>query len=142
MTKVSPWTDFGQRLAHLIHQAAKGEWRCSRVTIESAVVRCVCFIVGIWWLRQALEVSGWGWRGDSGPVAYGAEGISPAAMWRMRRASGQAAAKANRIREAVSMTRVPSFKRRSRMVANSAVASRCALGIASRTVRISQYAAV
>jgi hypothetical protein len=37
------------------------------------------------------------------------------------------------------MTRVPSFKRRSRRVANSAVASACALGIASRTVRISQY---
>jgi hypothetical protein len=34
-------------LAHLIHQAAKGEWRCSRVTVESAVVRCVCFIAGI-----------------------------------------------------------------------------------------------
>jgi Amidohydrolase family len=33
-------------------------------------------------------------------------------------------------------------KRRSRMVANSAMASRCALGIASWTVRISQYAAV
>ena len=40
------------------------------------------------------------------------------------------------------MTRVPSFRRRSRRVANSAVASACALGIASRTVRISQYAAV
>src|SRR5690242_21096498 len=63
-------------------------------------------------------------------------------MWRMRRASGQAAAKASHTREAVSMTRVPSFKRRSRRVANSAVASACALGIASRTVRISQYAAV
>src|SRR5690348_17437186 len=63
-------------------------------------------------------------------------------MWRIRGASGQAAAKASRTRQAVSMTRVPSFKRRSRRVANSAVASACALGIASRTVRISQYAAV
>ena len=34
------------------------------------------------------------------------------------------------------MTRVPSFKRRSRRVANSAVASACALGIASRTVEV------
>jgi hypothetical protein len=31
----------------------------------------------------ALEVSGRVWRGDSGPVAYGAAGMSQAAMWRM-----------------------------------------------------------
>src|SRR5215469_15846324 len=51
------------RLAHLIHQAAKDEWRCSRVTIGSAVVRRVCFIAGILCLRRALEVSGRGRRG-------------------------------------------------------------------------------
>ena len=112
------------------------------VIVESAVVGWVCCTAGIWCLGQVLGVSGWVWRGDSGPVAYGAAGIGPAAMWRMRRASGQAAAKASRTREAVSMTRVPSFRRRSRRVANSAVASACALGIASRTERISQYAAV
>jgi len=35
--------------------------------------------------------------------------------------------KASRTCDAVSMTRVPSFKRRGRRVANSAVASACAL---------------
>ena len=50
-------------LTHLIHQAAKDEWRCSRVTIGSAVVRRVCFIAGILCLRRALEVSGRGRRG-------------------------------------------------------------------------------
>ena len=53
-------------------------------------------------------------------------------------ASGKAAAKARRIRDAVSITRVPSLRRRRRMVANSAVANACALGIASRTVSINQ----
>src|SRR6266550_2699411 len=85
------------RLAHLIHQEAEGEWRFSRDS-ESTVVRCVCFTAGIWYLRQALEASGRVWRGDRGPVAYGAAGISPAAMWRMRGASEQAAAKASRTR--------------------------------------------
>src|ERR1700722_2087916 len=95
---------------------------------------------GVW--GQALGFRDGFGGGDSGPVAHGAAGISPAARWWMRRASGQAAAKARRTREAVSMTRLPSFKRRSRRVANSAVARTCVLGIASRTVRISQYAAV
>ena len=63
-------------------------------------------------------------------------------MQRIKVASGQAAAKARRTREAISTTRAPSFKSRRRMVLNSAVASACALGIASRTVSISQYAAV
>src|SRR5580692_7077316 len=60
-------------------------------------------------------------RGDNGPAVYGRVGIRAAAMWRKSAASGQAAAKARRTREAVSMTRVPSFKRRKRMVVNSAV---------------------
>ena len=130
------------RLTHLIHQEAEGEWRFSR---DSRKRSCTRRLFHRWDLVSAAGaggVSGRVWRGDSGPVAYGAAGISPAAMWRIRGASGQAAAKASRTREAVSMTRVPSFKRRSRRVANSAVASACALGIASRTVRISQYAAV
>src|SRR5215468_10014901 len=112
------------------------------VTTENAVVRCVCFTAGALLSEAGAGGFGTGLVGDRSPVVHGAAGISPAAMWRMRRASGHAAAKASRTREAVSMTRVPSFRRRSRRVANSAVASACALGIASRTVRISQYAAV
>src|SRR5689334_17988456 len=76
-------------------QRANGDFL---VIVESTVVRCVCFTAGIWYLRHALEASGQVWRGDRGPVAYGAAGISPAAMWRMRGASGQAAAKASRTR--------------------------------------------
>ena len=88
---------------------------------------------------SALEVGGRGvGRGDNGPAVYGPAGIRAAAMWRKSAASGQAAAKARRTREAVSMTRVPSFKRRKRMVVNSAVARACVAGIASRIVRISQ----
>ena len=81
-----------------------------------------------------------GWREGSwtGPTIYGPEGIRTAAMWRKSVASGQAAAKARRTREAASMTGVPSFNRRKRMVVNSAVASAFVAGIASRTVRISQ----
>ena len=66
-------------------------------------------------------------RGDGSPVVYGSVGINAAAMWRINAASGQAAAKARRTREAISTTRAPSFKNRRRMVVNSAVASACAL---------------
>src|SRR6516165_4848246 len=135
------WGDADKRLAHLIHQEAEGEWRFSRNSRQRS---CALRLFHRWDLVSGAGAGGFGtvWRGDRGPAAYGAAGISPAAMWRMRRASGQAAAEASRTREAVSMTRVPSFKRRSRRVVNSAVARACALGIASRTVRISQYAAV
>ena len=57
------------------------------------------------------------------PVVYGPAGINAAAMWRIKMASGQAAAKARRTRDAISITRAPSFKSRRRMVLNSAVAS-------------------
>jgi len=67
--------------------------------------------------------------GGDGPAGYGLEGIRAAAMWRKSAASGQAAAKARRTREAVSMTRVPSFNRRKRMVVNSAVASALSRGL-------------
>ena len=50
----------------------------------------------------------------------------------------QAAAKASRTRDVISMTRAPSFKRRRRMVVNSAVASACVRGMAPRTVSMSQ----
>src|SRR5437868_14230934 len=67
--------------------------------VESALCAASISALGCGVWGQALEVSGRVWRGDSGAVAYGAAGISPAAMWRMRRASGQAAAKASRTRE-------------------------------------------
>ena len=87
---------------------------------------------------EVLEVGGRGvGQGDNGPTIYGPEGIRTP-RWRKSAASGQAAAKARRTREAASMTRVPSFNRRKRMVVNSAVASAFVAGIASRTVRISQ----
>ncbi len=78
-----------------------------------------------------------GYRGNSSPVVYGPVGISAAAMCRIKVASGQAAAKARRTRDAISITRAPSFKRRSRIVLNSALASACPFGMASLTVSIS-----
>jgi hypothetical protein len=64
---------------HLIHhQEAEG---------ESAVVRCVWFSAGIWCLGQALEVAGRVSWAIAAPIACGAAGISPATIWRMRRAS-------------------------------------------------------
>src|ERR1043165_9313967 len=56
------------------------------------------------------------YRGDPSPVVYGPVGISAAAMWRIKVASGQAAAKARRTRDAISITRAPSLKRRRQMV--------------------------
>src|SRR5260370_27878346 len=78
------------------------------------------------------------YRGDHSPVGYGPAGINAAAMWRIKVASGQAAAKASRTRDAISMTRAPSFKSPSRMVLNSAVGSAGDLGMASATVSRSQ----
>ena len=81
------------------------------------------------------------WTGSSGrrcPVVQAGAGASAVARWRRRSASGQAAAKARRTRLAVSRMRAPSFRRRSRRVANSAVARRCAFGMVSRTLSISQ----
>lgn len=57
-------------------------------------------------------------------------------------ASGQADAKARRIREEVSMTRAATLSNRRRSVANSAVASPVVLGIACWTRYGSKYAAV
>src|SRR5690348_9994252 len=85
-------------LAHLIHQEAEGEWRFAR---DGRKRSCTRRLFHRWDLVSAAGaggVSGRVWRGDSGPVAYGAAGISPAAMWRIRGASGQAAAKASRTR--------------------------------------------
>src|ERR1051325_3518574 len=49
---------------------------------------------GRWSSRDGL------YRGDPSPVVYGPVGISAAAMWRIKVASGQAAAKARRTRDA------------------------------------------
>src|SRR5216684_8946256 len=112
-----------------------GCWRRrSAEMVGCAVARYVCFTAGFGlWVGAggfSRRVSG----AIRGPVAYGPAGIMAAAMWRIK----QAAAKARRTREAISTTRAPSFKSRRRMVLNSAVASACALGIASRTVSMSQ----
>lgn len=82
-------------------------------------VFAACWIVD---LRNALAVEGRGSSGRLGPIGYGPAGCSETAMERKRSACGQAAAKARRTREAVSMTRAPSLRRRRRRVANSAVA--------------------
>ena len=59
--------------------------------------RGVCFAAGcgLW-----VGAGGFGtdYRGDRGPVVYGPAGIRAAAMWRIKVASGQAAAKARRTR--------------------------------------------
>ena len=77
-------------------------------------------------------------RGVCGPACHGAAGMIEVASWRMIAASGQAAVKARRTRDAVSMTRAPSLSSRKRRGANSALASVCAAGMASRIVSMSQ----
>jgi hypothetical protein len=101
------------------------------------IYRGVCFAAGSgFWVRR-WRFSGTDYRGDNSPVDYGPAGISAAAMWRTKVASGQAAAKARRTRDAISMTRAPSFKRRRRIVANSAVASACVRGMERKPCRSS-----
>src|SRR5215216_1569772 len=83
-------------------------------------------------------------RGDRGsrPTDHGGCGISALARPRNKSASGQAAAKARRTRVVVSMTRAAILSSLSLIVLNSAVASSRTFGMASRTVRTSQWAAV
>src|SRR5262249_496885 len=81
---------------------------------------------------------GWFDGGDDGPGFHDPAGLMVVTRCLMRAASGQAAAKARRIRDAVSITRAPSLMSRMRMVANCAFASAYALGIASRNVSMSQ----
>ena len=91
-----------------------------RLLIAGEVARCVLF-------SPLAVVCGVGAGGcqeriigaNRGPVVYGPVGIRAAAMWRIKVASGQAAAKARRTREAISTTRAPSFSSRRRMVLNS-----------------------
>src|SRR5512133_3582803 len=96
------------------------------------------FIAGQEQTGQALEVGG-RWRGwGTNPVRQGPAGRQPRTREANRAASGQAAVKAMRTRVAVSMIRAPILIRRSRRVVNSAVASGCGRGMASRTLNSSQ----
>jgi len=85
-------------------------------------------------------VRGWQDRaaGALCPERQGAAGCNQRAMPANNAACGHEAAKAIRTRVAVSMTRAAILIRRSRKVMNSAFASGCGLGIASRRVSISQ----
>src|SRR4030088_3839376 len=78
--------------------------------------RGVCFAAGCGLWGGRWRLSGTDYRGDSGPIVYGPVGINAPARWRIKVASGQAVAKARRTRDAISMTRAPSFKRRRRRV--------------------------
>ena len=71
-------------------------------------------------------------------AGYVGAGRRPVAMALNRLASGQADAKATRMRVAVSMTRAATLSSRRRSVANSAVAREVALGMACWTRHISQ----
>ena len=64
-----------------------------------------------------------------GRASYVGTGLSARARVRMMSASGQAEAKATRIREVVSITRAATLRRRTRTVANSAVARAAVFGI-------------
>jgi hypothetical protein len=85
-----------------------------------------------------LEVFETGWRGDGGPVNYGAVGISAAAIWRIKLASGQAAAKASRTRDAVSINPRAELQKPQSNGGELGIGERVAFGMASRTVSISQ----
>jgi len=77
-----------------------------------------------------------------GRFGYVGAGLSAVAMVLKTVASGQADAKATRMRVALSMTRAAILSSRRRSVANSAVASAVALGISCWMRHISQNAAV
>src|ERR1019366_775595 len=80
---------------------------------------------------------GLGERGTR-PADQGPSGSSAPGKLRKSSASGHAAANARRTRLVVSTTRAAIFKRRRRSVANPAVAHSRGLGMAARTVSISQ----
>jgi hypothetical protein len=98
------------------------------MTVASFSARCGSDFCDALWVSRMVR------RGGDGPGFHGPAGLMVVARCLMRAASGQAAAKARRMRDAVSITRAPSLMSRRRMVANSAFASACALGIASRNV--------
>ena len=76
------------------------------------------------------------------PAGHVGRGIIELIRSRNNSASGQFAAKASLIRLPVSLTRTAIFNRRNRIVENSPLASGSCFGMASRTIRISQKAAV
>ena len=80
--------------------------------------------------------------GARSPAAHGPDGMRPSATVRNSAPSGQLVGSWTRMRAMCSITRAPILIRRSRMVANSHLASGLACGIAARTPCISQNAAV
>jgi hypothetical protein len=96
----------------------------------------LCAVFGV--ARAALEVAGIGLFGGTRPGGHGPAGCRLRAMLRNRSASGQAAAKAMRTREEVSVTRAAILSSRTRNVANSACASDWGFGIVSRTASNNQ----
>src|SRR6202167_6204596 len=89
----------------------------------------------IWW---ALVIDGIGRLRGTCPGGHGPAGWRQRARLANNAASGCAAAKATRTRLAVSTMRAAILIRRIRNVVNSAVASGWGLGMASRTLSISQ----
>ena len=87
---------------------------------------------------RALVVDGIGRLRGTSPVRHGPAGWRERARLANNAASGCAAAKARRTRLAVSTMRAAILIRRIRRVVNSAVASGCGLGMASRNLSISQ----
>src|SRR5262245_51115213 len=91
------------------------------MTVASFSARCGSDFCDALWVSRMVR------RGGDGPGFQGPAGLMVVARYLMRVASGQAAAKARRMRDAVSITRAPSLMSRRRMVANSAFASAYAL---------------
>src|SRR5271157_4219510 len=87
---------------------------------------------------QALGLLGRGVFGGASPGGHGPAGWKQRTRPLNRLASGQAAAKATRTREAVSVIRAAILIKRIWMVLNSAMASGCSFGMLSRTFSNSQ----
>src|SRR5436305_9681710 len=102
------------------------------------MIRGASFIAEQEQTGQALAVSGKGRGRGTSPVRQGPAGRQLRTRLANRAASGQAVVKAMRTCLAVSMIHAPILIRRSPRVVNSAVASGCGLGIASRTPNSSQ----
>src|SRR3954453_22339854 len=113
-------------------------WVAEAAGAPDAVPRCVLSS-----RCQNMSVGRWGWRNWAGsgahrPGRHGPVGWNQRAMPANNSASGCEAAKAMRTRAAVSMTRAATLISRSRSVVNSARASGCGLGMASRMASSSQ----
>ena len=104
-----------------VSEGARQAWRWGRCEVEGGgTVAAGCDRCGRRW-RFARGA----WAGRQRPRGLRSGGHQRCGDVTEEAASGQAAAKARRTREAVSMTRAPSFNSRRRMVANSAVARAC-----------------